>query len=494
MKRKRTKARELALQVLFAIEISQIDPDEVISIFWQEHENTLPEIKEFADSLISGVLKRLIEIDSIITSYADNWKFSRLAAVDRNILRIGTLELIEMKNTPEAVVINEAVELAKTYSTQDSPGFVNGILDKIKELRSAECGVRIEKNPQSTIRNSQLLIFLLLLITGCGTISSSIKKDCVLQNNMGAKYIKLGLWHDAKLHLLKALELAPQKASVYNNLGIVYEYFNLKNEAKEAYQKAVKLDPQTQVYQENLILLDKELIRSTMTIKQDPKKTTSKIKISTGKITIKRMLDPKITIGKINRVALFAFSKDENDKDAMEISKTLSELFKIQSVEEGPFYILEDYEVKDLTQDEVITQQELEKSSKRITLNKILSTDGLFIVKINEFKDNRHKNFELKNYYSTEKKEFVYYQQPYIKREVKINMSISLFEGLTDNLLWNKEYKDEMSTTYPGDDETVIPLFDKRLFMDFINKAVSDFVIDTSPLEKVYERIVVMEK
>jgi N utilization substance protein B len=133
MKRKRTKARELALQILFAIETSQVDPNEVISIFWQEHKNTLSEIKEFANSLIKGVLERLNEIDAIITSHADNWKFSRIATVDRNILRLGTFELMGMKDTPKAVVINEAVELAKTYSTQDSSKFVNGILDRIKE-------------------------------------------------------------------------------------------------------------------------------------------------------------------------------------------------------------------------------------------------------------------------------------------------------------------------------------------------------------------------
>ncbi|MFH1564134.1 MAG: transcription antitermination factor NusB [Nitrospirota bacterium] len=131
MKRKRTKARELALQLLFAIETSQTDPDEVISMFWQEYKNTLPEIKEFAEILIRGVSKKLSKIDSIIASLANNWEFSRIAIVDRNILRLGIFELLEMKDTPKAVVINEAVELARTFSTQDSPGFVNGILDKI---------------------------------------------------------------------------------------------------------------------------------------------------------------------------------------------------------------------------------------------------------------------------------------------------------------------------------------------------------------------------
>lgn len=334
------------------------------------------------------------------------------------------------------------------------------------------------------------LIFLLVLI-GCSSISSKIKKEYILQNNLGAQYIKLGLWHDANLHLLEALELAPQKASIYNNLGIVYEYFNQKDKAKEYYQKAVKLDSQTLVYQKNLILFDKELMGTTTTIREVSKKTISDIKIGTDKIIIKRIIEPKVKIDKINRVATFAFSED---KKAMEISKKITQLFKISIVEESPFYILEDYEIKDLTQDEVITQQDLEKPAKIITLNKILSTDGLFIVKINELKDMRDKDFELKNYYSNEKKEFVYYYQPYIKRKVEINMSIFFLEGLSGNLLWNKEYKDEVSTTYLGDNEETIPLFDKQLFEDFIHRAVSDFIRDTTPQEKVYERTVVLEK
>lgn len=122
----------MALQLLFAIETSQTDPDEVISIFRQEYKNTLPEIREFAETLIRGVSKRLSKIDAIIASHAKNWEFSRIAIVDRNILRLGIFELLEMKDTPKAVVINEAVELAKTFSTEDSPGFVNGILDKIE--------------------------------------------------------------------------------------------------------------------------------------------------------------------------------------------------------------------------------------------------------------------------------------------------------------------------------------------------------------------------
>lgn len=326
---------------------------------------------------------------------------------------------------------------------------------------------------------------------GCSSVSSNIKKEYILQNNLGAQYIKLGLWHDAKIHLLKALELAPQKAFIYNNLGIVYEYFNQKDKAEEFYQKAVKLDPQTAPYQKNLRWFDKELLGTTTIINTVSKKIPSDIRIGTDKIIIKRIVEPKLKVNKIKRVVIFTFSED---KEALEISQKITKLFKINIAEESPFYFIEDYEIKDLTHEEVITQQDLEKSSKIITLNNILSSDGLFIIKINEFKDTRYKDFEIKNYYSNEKKEFVYYHQPYIKRRVKINMLISFLEGTTGNLLWENEYEDELSTSYLGDDEEAIPLFDEQLFDDFIKKAVSDFITDTTPQERIYERIVVMEK
>lgn len=334
------------------------------------------------------------------------------------------------------------------------------------------------------------LLFLLVLL-GCSSVSSNIKKEYILQNNLGAHYIKLGLWHDAKIHLLKALEVAPQKAFIYNNLGIVYEYFNQKDKAKEFYQEAVKLEPKTLIYQKNLICFAQELLGTTTTINQVSKKTPSDKRIETDKIIIKKIVEPKLKVNQIKRVATFAFSED---KEALEISQQITELFKISIVEESPFYIIEDYEIKDLTNEEVITQQDLEKSSKVIALNKILSSDGLFIIKMNKFKDMRFKDFEIKKYYSEEKKEFVYYHQPYIKRNVGINLTISFLEGTTGNLLWNNEYEDEVSTSYLGDDEETIPLFDKQLFEEIIKKAVFDFISDTTPQERIYERIVVMEK
>ncbi|MBU0566615.1 transcription antitermination factor NusB, partial [bacterium] len=93
------------------------------------------EVKEFAKRLIEGTAKNIETIDELIKNQAKNWQFSRLAYVDRNILRFSIFELLYCPDIPKAVTINEAIELAKTYSTADSPKFINGILDKIKEKK-----------------------------------------------------------------------------------------------------------------------------------------------------------------------------------------------------------------------------------------------------------------------------------------------------------------------------------------------------------------------
>lgn len=131
MIRKRTKARKLALQLLFAIENSSSNPEDVQEVFWQERKNIQTETKYFAQWLVNKTLSRLDEIDKRIINNTENWKLDRLACIDKNILRMAICEIIEHK-TPIPVIINEAVELAKLYSTDESYKFVNGILDKIK--------------------------------------------------------------------------------------------------------------------------------------------------------------------------------------------------------------------------------------------------------------------------------------------------------------------------------------------------------------------------
>ncbi|MDI6793972.1 MAG: transcription antitermination factor NusB [bacterium] len=120
MKGKRRQARELALKGLFAVDIWHGKRDGMEN-FWAEQQDILPEVKEFSLELTEKTLENLPAIDRLISAAADNWKLTRLACVDRNILRLAAYELLYCPDTPEAVSINEAVELAKTYGSPESP-------------------------------------------------------------------------------------------------------------------------------------------------------------------------------------------------------------------------------------------------------------------------------------------------------------------------------------------------------------------------------------
>lgn len=130
----RRKAREIALQLIFSLDLNNANILDTLSLYWEHNPNEY-EIVEFANTLVKGTVANLKRIDELISKYTKNWNIERLAGVDRNILRVAIYELIIYKETPVNVVINEAVELAKKYSTSESGGFVNGILDKVKEVR-----------------------------------------------------------------------------------------------------------------------------------------------------------------------------------------------------------------------------------------------------------------------------------------------------------------------------------------------------------------------
>jgi len=132
--RKRTQAREFALQVLYQIDITSDPADAALDNFWLSHadEGIDEELKRFTSELVRGVRDNLNAIDSKISKYAANWHLKRMAVVDRNILRLGTCELTTRQDIPPKVSINEAVDLAKKYSGLEAGKFVNAILDKIK--------------------------------------------------------------------------------------------------------------------------------------------------------------------------------------------------------------------------------------------------------------------------------------------------------------------------------------------------------------------------
>lgn len=130
--RRRTLSRELVLKFLYQVDITKDDWQQLIADFWQE-KNTDEKVKQFANTLIEGTLSNLEAIDKVIAQRAENWQLSRMAVVDRNILRLACFELIFMSDIPSKVSINEAINLAKKYGDVESGKFVNGILDKVKK-------------------------------------------------------------------------------------------------------------------------------------------------------------------------------------------------------------------------------------------------------------------------------------------------------------------------------------------------------------------------
>jgi len=136
--RKRTKARECALKILYAIEITKDDTKKCIATFWENADDPESKVKDFADSLVFGVIANKDVIDGLISKYATNWQLKRMAAIDRNVLRAAVYELLFFADIPPKVAINEAIELAKKYGDKDSGKFVNGVLDKINKTESRQ--------------------------------------------------------------------------------------------------------------------------------------------------------------------------------------------------------------------------------------------------------------------------------------------------------------------------------------------------------------------
>lgn len=129
----RRKARECALQMLFAADISDTRVDDVVRLFWSDlaGAETEASARDFATRLATGTLAHLAELDERIRSRAEHWRISRMAIVDRNILRLAVYEFLH-EPTPRTVAINEALEIARRFSTYEATQFINGILDAVK--------------------------------------------------------------------------------------------------------------------------------------------------------------------------------------------------------------------------------------------------------------------------------------------------------------------------------------------------------------------------
>lgn len=126
----RRKAREVALQVLYELDVLEIDAKEGMELFWS-HFDAPEEVRSFASLLVEGAWKEKKQIDDLISGCSENWTISRMSRVDKNILRMAVYELLHCPDIPPKVTLNEAIDLGKTFGSENSGSFINGILDAI---------------------------------------------------------------------------------------------------------------------------------------------------------------------------------------------------------------------------------------------------------------------------------------------------------------------------------------------------------------------------
>jgi N utilization substance protein B len=137
----RRRARGAALQMLYQWEVGRASAHEAIRTYWPAHggDNELPEpLREFANGLVRGTIDRVPEIDTLLAAHAQNWRVERMAVIDRLVLRLAVYELLAEPDTPPRVVINEAIELARTFSGDEAVAFVNGVLDAVRKELNRE--------------------------------------------------------------------------------------------------------------------------------------------------------------------------------------------------------------------------------------------------------------------------------------------------------------------------------------------------------------------
>ncbi len=134
---KRRSSRELAMRFLYQAELNPRNPKEQMKEFW-ERNPCQEDIKAFTEDLVEKIFAKKEEIDALLEKYSENWPLSRMAVIDRNLLRLATCEILYYKNVPPKVAIDEAVEISKKYGSVESPNFINGILDRIMKEREDE--------------------------------------------------------------------------------------------------------------------------------------------------------------------------------------------------------------------------------------------------------------------------------------------------------------------------------------------------------------------
>jgi len=126
----RRKSREIALQILYLLDVNQGNLEETIENFWRDFRPS-EKLKDFTVRIVEGVYSHKKEIDNIIQYYSNNWSINRMTTVDRNILRLAIFEILFCPDIPVKVSLNEAIELGKKFGAEKSAGFINGILDRV---------------------------------------------------------------------------------------------------------------------------------------------------------------------------------------------------------------------------------------------------------------------------------------------------------------------------------------------------------------------------
>ena len=145
---RRSRARAIVLQILYQDDLNPTQPDDVKIQFVNSRLKNNAKLIEFAENLIVGVRENREALDQQLAKIADNWRLSRMAATDRNVLRLGAYELLHT-DTPPPVVINEAIELARRYGTDQSAQFVNGVLDRLKKRSKISGGASADASSDS---------------------------------------------------------------------------------------------------------------------------------------------------------------------------------------------------------------------------------------------------------------------------------------------------------------------------------------------------------
>lgn len=128
---RRRRAREYALQILYQIDLTGGTPEQVFEDFWSSQQ-VRDEVREFAEALVRGTFEARDTLDEVIAGSSEHWRIERMAAVDRNVIRLAAYELLYRSDTPPVVAIDEAIEIAKRFGSEDSGGFINGVLDSVR--------------------------------------------------------------------------------------------------------------------------------------------------------------------------------------------------------------------------------------------------------------------------------------------------------------------------------------------------------------------------